>query len=97
VTAHKPKDYTPLKLLLEKQETFPIHFTYKFIGRNSSAFLDGVEALKKTHPGLKHEMTRKSAKDAHISLTYGFDAESADAIIEIFRAVEKVPDLLIIL
>ena len=97
MTAHKPKDYTQLKALLEELETFPVHFVYKFIGRNTQAFANGVAELQKTHPSLKHEMTRNSAKDAHISFTYGFEAQSAAAIIEVFRAIEKVEDLLLIL
>ena len=91
------KDYTTLKLLLEKQETFPVQFTYKFIGRNSAEFATSVEKLLKTFPKLQHEMTRKSGSDQHLAMTYLYEAPSAGSIIEVFQAIEKIDDLLIIL
>jgi putative lipoic acid-binding regulatory protein len=93
----KTKDYSKLKELLEDQEEFPIYFVYKFIGRNTTVFATAVEGLLKQFPSLKHEMTRKTANDQHIAMTYGYDATSADAVIEVFRHIEKIDDLILIL
>jgi putative lipoic acid-binding regulatory protein len=95
--SQKTKDYSKLKSLLEEQEKFPLHFIFKFIGRNTPVFLEGVKSLEATFPTLKHEMTRKSAKDQHIAMTYAISAPNAHLIIEVFRAIEKIEDLLIIL
>jgi putative lipoic acid-binding regulatory protein len=91
------KDYSKLKELLEAQETFPSRFTYKFVGRNSDKFARSVERLEQAYPALRHETTRKSANDQHMSKTYLFEAPSADAIIDVFRAIEQIEDLLVIL
>ena len=91
------KDYQKLKELLEEQEQFPVQFTYKFIGRNSSRFLDSVKKLEQQFPALKHEGQRLSANQAHSSQTYSYNAPSAQAIIDVFQAIEKLDDILMVL
>lgn len=91
------KDYTNLKHLLQETETFPLRFTFKFIGRNTPAFSAGVAALERTFPVLTHEMTRQSAGGNHISKTYAFDAPNADIIIAVFVEIERIEDLLVML
>jgi putative lipoic acid-binding regulatory protein len=91
------KDYTKLKELLETEETFPHRFLFKFIGRNTPTFLTGVAALTRANPALQLVSTRKSSNDQHVSLSYEYEAAEAEAIIEIYRAIQKIEDLLIVL
>ncbi len=93
----EPKDYTKLKALLESQESFPIEFIHKFIGRNTPAFATGVAELERRHPELKLQHSRMSQGDAHVALTYTFQAASADAIIVVLRATDEIPDLAYVL
>jgi putative lipoic acid-binding regulatory protein len=95
--AREPKDYTKLKALLEAQETFPLDFIHKFIGRNSPAFAAGVAELERRHPELKLQHSRMSQGDAHVALTYTFRAESADAILVVLRATDEIADLIYVL
>jgi putative lipoic acid-binding regulatory protein len=92
-----PKDYANLKELLEAQESFPLRFTYKFIGQNSARFQAAIQNLETTYPTLRLEGARESAGGKHLAKTYSYPAINADAVIEIFRAIERMEDLLIML
>lgn len=91
------KDYEKLKALLEEQETFPLAFTYKFIGFQSPAFAASVSRLERAFPGLVHELDRESSGGKHLAKTYRYEAADVDAIIVIFQAIEKLDDLVIVL
>ncbi|MGK5083823.1 DUF493 domain-containing protein [Bdellovibrionota bacterium FG-1] len=91
------KDYTQLRTLLAAQETFPCPFTYKFIGLNSPGFAAAVVLFEKSFPSITHQSTRESAGGKHLSKTYVFEAADVDAIIEVYRAIEKLEDLVIVL
>lgn len=91
------KDYAKIQELLKGQEKFPLRFTYKFIGRNTDAFNEAVAKLEHAFPSLKHEHTRESSGGKHLSKTFVFDAADAEAIIEIYRAIEVLEDVLVVL
>jgi putative lipoic acid-binding regulatory protein len=97
MNASMKKDYSKIKELLEHQENFPLRFTFKFIGRNSSGFARAVESLEGSHPKLRHESTRESSGGKHLAKTYVFEAADADAIIAIYRAIETLEDVMIVL
>jgi putative lipoic acid-binding regulatory protein len=91
------KDYVKLQQMLEDHETFPHSFTYKFIGRNTPEFASSVAALERDTPALKPVASRESSGGAHLAKTYVFDAPSAEAIIDVYRAIEKLKDLMVVL
>lgn len=90
------QDYENLKLILEK-EIYPHSFSFKFIGKNSAPFQQGVDKLLNQFPKLVMRTQRLSQNQNHVSYTYSLQAQSAEAIIEVFRVIEKLPDLEIIL
>lgn len=92
-----PKDYSKLKQLLEEQESFPLQFTHKFIGKNSPRFVQGVERLEKQWPALKLQSSRTSKGDAHVALTYVVEVKSADEVIVLLEATGRIEDILVIL
>ena len=93
----KKADYSKMRELLIAQETFPLRFTYKFIGRNTPAFLAAVLRFEGEHPTLTLESSRQSANQQHVSRTYVFDAPNVDVIIEIYKRIEKLEDVLVML
>jgi hypothetical protein len=86
-----------LKALLENQESFPLEYMHKFIGRNSPRFIQGLEAFDARFPKLERRGTRLSAGDAHVAVTYVFMADSADEILEVLEATQLIEDVLVIL
>ena len=93
----KVPDYSRLKALLELQESFPIDYTLKFIGKNSEQFQASVRSFEEAHPTLGTGSRRMSAKGNHIALTYVFSARSADHVIAVLEQVSRIDDLLVIL
>ncbi len=93
----QPKDYSQLKALLESQEKFPTTYLHKFIGKNTVAFHGGVSGLEKRFATLTLELSRESVGGKHVAKTYRFGASSADEIIELLKATDQVPDLLMVL
>ena len=90
------KDYARLQALLEEQETFPLEFTYKFIGNDTPAFAASIAAFERSHSTLRPAGTRRNGAK-HVAMTYQFTAPSAAVIIEIYRAIEKIEDIIIVL
>ena len=91
------KDYTKLKSLLKEDETFLLRFTYKFIGRNSPKFQAAIVKFEAQFPTLQAHGSRLSVNQNHLAVTYHFVAAAPEAIIEIFQAIEKTEDLLMML
>lgn len=89
--------YEKLKALLDQDQTFPHEFTYKFIGQNSPAFRAGVAEWVAKHPTIRKVSERESAGGNHLACTYDFLAPSSNAIISIFREIEKIPDIRVVL
>ncbi len=91
------KDYSTLRELLSEQEKFPLRYLHKFIGKNSPAFLMGVQCLEAAFPKLKQQSRRESGAKAHVALTFEFEADSADEVIQVLEATEVLPDLVLVL
>lgn len=90
-------DYTQLKALLEEQETFPLAYTHKFIGKNTPEFAAAVEGLERRFGALTLEHARLSAGDGHLAMTYQFRAASAQEVIDLLEATSKLRDVRVIL
>lgn len=90
-------DFDKLRQLLNEQETFPLNFVHKFIGRNSPQFAVGVQAFEASFPTLQKQSERKSSGDNHIALTYVFVAQNAEEVIGLLRATDLIDDVLVIL
>ena len=88
--------YQRLRELLAN-ETFPHVFPFKFVGKLSDPFEAGVRALETQFPRLVLQSRRQSKNQKHLSLTYTLEAESAEVIIEILRAIAAISDVLFIL
>ncbi|MBC7691189.1 MAG: DUF493 domain-containing protein [Methylotenera sp.] len=91
------RDYQKFKALLEEQETFPLDYTFKFIGRNTPAFKQGVKEFEEKHPGLTLHVSRISSGGAHLALTYKVIAQTADVIIMISDSIGEIQDVMVIL
>ena len=89
-------DYQNLKKLLEN-ETFPHTFIFKFIGKNTSSFQEGVNQLTRSNPELVLQSRRETNNTKYISFTYVLIADSAESIIEVFQEIHKISDILMIL
>lgn len=89
-------DFDKLQELLEK-ETFPHDFTFKFVGKNTPQFEEGARQLERKYPSLIAGTKRQSTNGKHLSLTYVLKANAPDEIIQVFKAIHQVPDVLIIL
>ena len=91
------KDYTKLKELLMAQEKFPIDYLHKFIGKNSPQFATSVATFERKFPGIKLTSSKMSKGDAHVALTYVFQAYDADSVVELLKATDIIEDILVIL
>jgi len=91
------RDYSRLKELLEKGETFPLDFMHKFIGRNTEAFEKSVREFEKLFPKAIKQSARTSKGDAHLALTYTFRADNADEIVMLIDSTYQITDVLIVL
>lgn len=89
-------DLENLKKLLKK-EKYPFEFTFKFVGKASGSFENGVSKLEIENPKLKLKTRRLTANQRHTSLTYLFQAENAEAILEVYNAIGKIDDLVLVL
>jgi putative lipoic acid-binding regulatory protein len=94
--ASEKVDFEKLRGLLEK-ETYPHEYIYKFIGKNSHRFTQGLHALEGAFPKLAVRGSRESSGGQNLAVTYMLVALNADEIIEVLDAVTKVDDLLVIL
>ena len=83
--------------LLDQNYQFPATYLHKFIGKNSPIFLESVQEFEKKFIGLVKTMERQSASGAHISLTYEYQAASADDVIELTIQTQHINDIIYIL
>ncbi len=90
-------DYSRIRELLEAQESFPIFYTHKFIGKNSVVFQESLKTLELKFPHLERVSQRQSAKGNHIAMTYRFEAFSAEAIVVVMEATSQLEDVLVLL
>jgi len=90
-------DYSKIRDLLEAQESFPIEYIHKVIGRNTAAFLASLDRLEAQIPAVRRQSVRPSASNVHLSVTFVLRAENAGEIISLLQATEKLDDLVIVL
>jgi putative lipoic acid-binding regulatory protein len=90
------QNYDKLHELLKK-EKYPHNYTFKFIGKNSLKFTQGLHQLETAFKDLKLQGSRESAKGQHLAITYLLAAENADEIISVLKRVSEVEDLLVML
>lgn len=93
----KPKDYSRLKELLVEQETFPLTYVHKFIGKNSPQFLQALALWEKKFSKARQISVRLSKGDAHAAVTYEFLADHVDEVIVLLEATDQLPDLIMVL
>jgi putative lipoic acid-binding regulatory protein len=91
-----PQNYDKLTELLKK-EKYPHDYTFKFIGKNSQKFTQGLHALELDFKDLQLQGSRESAKGQHLAITYRLSAKSPDEIITVLKRVSEVEDLLVML
>ena len=98
-TRPTPERYLKLKELLEAQETFPLDYIVKFIGKNTPLFASEVAGLESARPELKRQSRRESGQTAsHVAFTYTLAAApDADAIIDVLIDVSMLQDVLVVL
>jgi putative lipoic acid-binding regulatory protein len=93
----KPKvDFEKLRELLEK-EPYPHEYTFKFIGKNSHRFTQGLHELEGKFKKLSVRGSRESSGGQNLAVTYMLVALNADEIIAVLEDVTQVDDLLVIL
>jgi putative lipoic acid-binding regulatory protein len=89
-------DLGKLRELLKK-ETYPHEYFYKFIGKNTGVFTQGLHALEGRFPRLELKGSRESAGGQNLAVTYSLYAQNEDEIIAVLEQVSLVEDLLVIL
>jgi putative lipoic acid-binding regulatory protein len=90
-------DYSKIRDMLEAQETFPIEYIHKVIGRNTAAFLSSLDRLEAQIPSVSRQVVRPSASNVHVSVTLVLRAENAGEVIRLLEATEKLDDLVMVL
>jgi len=88
-----PKDYSKIREMLESQETFPLDYVHKLIGKNSAVFEESLKAFESRFPAMRRQFSRPSASGNHLAVTFLFRAQNVDEIIQILEASEQLPDL----
>lgn len=83
--------------LLNQSYQFPCPYLHKFIGKNSSLFKNSVSDFEKKFIGLKRTGENQSASGKHLSLTYEYQAASADDVIQLAVETQKINDIIYIL
>jgi putative lipoic acid-binding regulatory protein len=91
------RDYGRLKALLEDQETFPLQYTFKVIGKNTRDFGSGLAEFEAQFPNLVRQGKRESAEGAHISVTYSVLARDASEITWLYEQASEIRDVRILL
>lgn len=85
------------KDLLKLHHEFPTVYHHKFIGKNSPVFIESVAEFEKKFSGLSRVSERQSASGRHLSLSYEYQADSAEAVVELSVESHKIKDLIYIL
>lgn len=86
-----------LKNLLKDQESFPIVYLHKIIGRKTPKFEGGLQALEKQFSALERVSERESAAGKHLAVTYHLSAGTPEDVIQLVQATQLLDDLVIVL
>lgn len=95
--ASSDKKYDELLALFKANEKFPLRFVHKFIGRNTEEFLKGVQIWHERYLHLKETVRRVSADGHYLALTYEFNADSAEEIIDVLKSTAEIPGIKMVL
>lgn len=82
---------------LLKNETFPLPYTFKLIGRNTAEFQEACLRLMNQFPGLSQTGARQTSSAQSVSFSFNFTAQNAEEIIRIYQAAQLAPGLLMLL
>ena len=85
---------------LRQQHTFPGAFVFKVIGENSAVFVAEVVQVITLVVGIRGqpEVTiRVSRKGNHQAITIRVCVRSAESVLEVFAALQKVPGVRMLL
>lgn len=89
--------FAKFRMLLNQNHEFPGPYLHKFIGKNSTIFLNSVADFEKKFIGLTRTGEKQSASGAHLSLTYEYIAANADEVIQLAVETHKINDLIYVL
>jgi len=89
-------DFTGLELRL-KNESYPQTFRFKFVGKNTGTFETGTKDLEALFPEMVMENLRYSKNESYVSYTYCLDVTSADEVLGVYKAIQNLSDLEVIL
>lgn len=89
--------YERFRQLLEEQGGFPLEFTHKFIGENSSEFAHSVRQFEAAHPRLRLQSRRESSGGRHVAYTYVLEARDTDEVVALFEATRLLAGIRLIL
>lgn len=87
--------YDKLRELLEF-EIYPYRYTHKFIGRRTEAFAGAVAELERAFPDAVR-VAERATGPRYVAYTYEILARSADEIIALWQATERLADLKLIM
>ncbi|MBC7398215.1 MAG: DUF493 family protein [Bdellovibrionales bacterium] len=89
--------YYNFKELLKANHQFPMVYLLKFIGKNSRIFLESVTHFEIKFTGLQKVGEKQSASGRHLSLTYEYQAPTAEDVVELNIQCHKINDLIYLL
>jgi len=90
----------PNRELLETTHTFPCQYTFKVIGAAEEQFIGRVLAAVKAQLDESNEpefSTRKTTSGRHLSVTISPDVQSADHVLEIYRELQQLEGLVMLM
>ncbi len=90
----------PEKALLESIHQFPCLYTYKAIGSDSERFVGHVVAAVRSQLKERNEPAfsfRRTANGRHVCVTIEPEVDSAEQVLEIYRELQQVDGLVLLL
>lgn len=93
----KPPDTTRLLELLS-QESFPLEYLHKFIGKNSPEFKEAVAQLAARFPAVHTQHVRESGKShAYLAYSFSLTALQPKDVTDLVEATSQLPGLALLL
>lgn len=85
--------------LLEENHDFPCEFVFKIIGQNTEVFVEEVlSVMRSTHPCFEPRFqTRQTPNGRHISITVEPVMPSAVEVLEIYRQLQEIDGVVMIM
>jgi putative lipoic acid-binding regulatory protein len=89
-----PDPLAKLRALLE-EETYPLEYVHKLIGKNEPEFHAALAGLEQEFPELVRQGERMSGSQKHLSVTYVLMAQDVEIILRLVRRSQILPCLLV--